>query len=197
MPRCSLASPDLQPPPSSPTYPIGPGDILQVSIYAGGEKQEDFTAEISPQGMMTSPLLGELTIGGLTAFEITQKMTKILERDFFVKPQVLVIVKESGRKIYVMGEIKKPGAYSVQNGLTALNACILAGGFTDFASPGRAKVTRLENGTTRTIEINLGKVQEGKMEDLVLQAGDRIDVPQRCLMSALRCRHVEGGKGRM
>lgn len=163
----------------TPSYPIGPGDILQISIHAGGEKQEDFTAGVSPAGTMTSPLIGAVEVAGLTPFEVAGKMTEMLTRDFFVSPQVLVSVKEYGRKIYVIGEIKTPGAYAIQEGLTALNACILAGGFTQFAAPNRAKVTRIENGIQKIITINLLKVQEGKENDLVLQTGDRIDVPQR------------------
>lgn len=161
------------------SYPIGPGDILQVLVYAGGEKQEDFTVAVSPRGTMISPLIGEVEVGGLTAFEVAGKMTGILSRDFFVNPQVLVSVKEYGKKVYISGEVNRPGAYSIQEGLTALNACILAGGFTEYASPGRAQVTRIENGRPRIIQMDLIKVQRGETEDLILQAGDRIDIPQR------------------
>ena len=162
----------------TPSYPIGPGDVLQVAIYAGGEKQEDFSVNVSPAGTMASPLIGTVEVQGLTASEIAGKITHILGRDFFVNPQVLVSVKEYGRKIYVMGEVKKPGAYAIQEGLTVLNACILAGGFTEYASPRRVKLTRIENGNQKIIEVNLIKVQEGREADLVLQTGDRVDVPQ-------------------
>jgi polysaccharide export outer membrane protein len=164
---------------SSQPHPVGPGDIIQVYIYAGGEKQEDFIAEISPQGTMNSPLIGELAVGGLTTFEVTSKMRDVLKQAFFVNPQVLINVKEYGKKVYVLGEVKQPGAYSIQEGLTTLNACILAGGFTDYAALGRARVTRQENGKALVININLAKVQEGRADDLVLQGGDRIEVPPR------------------
>ena len=160
-------------------YPIGPGDILQVLIYAGGEKQEDFTVVISSRGIMVSPLIGEVEVGKLTAFELAERMTQTLARDFFVNPQVLVSVKEYGRKIYVLGEVKKPGAYSYREGLTALNACVLAGGFTEYALPGRVKVTRLVNDKPKVFTVNLMKVQSGKEEDILLEAGDRIAVPER------------------
>jgi protein involved in polysaccharide export with SLBB domain len=160
-------------------YRVGPGDIIHVMIYAGGDKQEDFTAEISPTGTMSSPLIGAVEVRGLTPSAVAERMTEILARDFFVNPQVLVSVKEYGRKIYVMGEVRRPGAFNIQEGLTALNACILAGGFTEYAWPGRAKVSRMENGKQKVLEIDLGKVQEGKAEDLVLHTGDRIYIPQR------------------
>ena len=171
--------PNQSPPNKLQSYPIGPGDILQVTIFAGGDKQEDFIAGVSAKGTMVSPLIGEVELGGLTASEAAGKITGILARDFFINPQVLVTLKESGKKVYISGEVRKPGAYSIQEGLTAMNACILAGGFTEYASAGRVEVTRMENGKQKIIQINLDKVQAGKAEDLALQAGDRIRVPQR------------------
>ena len=166
--------------PAAPqVYPIGPGDVLEVSIHAGGVKQEEFTAEVSPKGALVSPLIGEVQVGGLTAHEAAGRLTALLGRDFFVNPQVLVAIKESARKVYVIGEVKKPGVYPIQEGLTALNACILAGGFSDYAAPNRARITRLSDDRPRVIELDLTRVQEGKADDVILAAGDRIDIPQR------------------
>ncbi|MEO1860215.1 MAG: polysaccharide biosynthesis/export family protein [Verrucomicrobiales bacterium] len=162
-----------------PAYTISSGDVLHISIFAGGEKQEDFMTDVSPQGMMTSPLIGDIHVAGLTVSTVAGMMTELFERDFFVNPKVWVKVKEFSKEVYVMGEVQSPGGYKFHEGLTVLNACILAGGFTDYAMPNRVKVTRSSDGVINTIEINLLEVQQGKASDLVLAAGDRIDVPQR------------------
>jgi polysaccharide export outer membrane protein len=81
-------------------------------------------------------------------------------------------------KIYVLGKVEKPGIYDFQDGLTALDACILAGGFAKYAAPNRATVTRRENGEEEIIKINLNKVRKGQKEDMVLQPGDRLYVPK-------------------
>ncbi len=81
-------------------------------------------------------------------------------------------------KIYVDGEVKKPGLYDFRPGMTAMNACILAGGFDRFAAPNRAKIIRQDNGATETIEVNLKDVREGKAPDPLLQPGDRIHIPE-------------------
>ena len=159
--------------------PVAAGDVLDVQIYAGGEKQEEFTAEVTRTGTITSPLIGEVNVSGLKTTEIADKLTQMLAKDFFVDPQVLVSLKESSGKIYVSGEVKRPGVYDLKEGLKAFNACILAGGFTNYAALGKVRITRTENGRARTIELDLAKVQKGKKEDLVLQSGDRIDVPPR------------------
>lgn len=84
-------------------------------------------------------------------------------------------------KIYVGGQIKKPGLYDYQPGLTALNVCIMAGGFAKFAAPNRTKIIRKENGEQTVIEIDLDDVKEGKAPDVELKPGDRIHVPETWL----------------
>jgi polysaccharide export outer membrane protein len=83
--------------------------------------------------------------------------------------------------ICVMGEVNSPGVYPMKRGLTAMTACLLAGGFTDFAAPNRAKLMRVEKGQQKTIKINLKKVMEGKERDVPVKAGDRIYVPESWL----------------
>ena len=160
-------------------YHLGPGDLLQITVYAGGEKQVDFTGHISALGTITSPLLGEIKVAGFTTYEVERSMRDSLAQDFFVDPQVMVSVKEYGGLVFVMGAVKRPGAYGLQERMTVLGACLLAEGFTDFASPRRVKVTRVMNGQQKTFEIDLIKVRQGKKDDLPLMRGDRIDVPRR------------------
>lgn len=163
----------------SPSYQVGPGDVLQIALYAGGEKQEEFTATVSALSTITSPLLGEIAVGGLTTHEIARKLTELLARDYFVDPQVLVSVKEYGGQVYVMGAVRTPGAYGYQQGLTALRACLLAGGFTDFASLKRVRLTRVVGGRPKSSTVDLDRVSKGKAEDPLLMKGDRLDVPRR------------------
>lgn len=160
-------------------YVLGPGDLLSITVYAGGEKQVDFTGYVSALGTVTSPLLGEIKVAGLTTYELERAMRDTLAKDFYVDPQVMVTVKEYGGQVFIMGEVRKPGAYGLQERMTVLGACLLAEGFTDFAAPGRCKVTRMVNGQQKRFKIDLVKVREGKKDDMPLQRGDRIEVPRR------------------
>lgn len=81
-------------------------------------------------------------------------------------------------KIYVEGEVVNPGIYDYQLGMTALSACIYAGGFTKFAAPNRAKIIRQKGDKVEVIKINLNRVQSGKEKDIELQPGDRIHIPE-------------------
>lgn len=163
----------------SPSYQVGTGDVLQVTFYAGGEKQDDFTSTVSSLGIITSPLLGDLRVVGMTTGEIADTMTTLLSKKFFVNPQVLVNVKEYAGQVLVMGAVRQPGAYGFQAGLTALKACLIAGGFTEYATPNKVKITRVAGGHSTTLSVNLDKVSKGKANDPELLKGDRIDVGRR------------------
>ncbi|MDM8541613.1 polysaccharide biosynthesis/export family protein [Desulfococcaceae bacterium HSG9] len=82
--------------------------------------------------------------------------------------------------VYLEGEVEKWGVYKYTPGLTALNLCIMAGGFTDFAAPNRTKIfrKRKETGEIIIIKINLDDVRTGKTLDIELKPGDRISVPE-------------------
>jgi len=177
----SLATDSLAslPAAESVAYQVGTGDVLQISFYAGGDKQDDFTSTVSSQGQITSPLLGALKVAGMTPAEIADTMTVLLSKSFFVKPQVLVSVKEYAGQVLVMGAVRLPGSYGFQAGLTALKACLLAGGFTEYATPAKVKITRVVDGRSATINVNLDKASKGKAIDPALLKGDRIDVGRR------------------
>ena len=83
--------------------------------------------------------------------------------------------------VYVGGEVKNPGVYPFQAGMTALNACIMAGGFDKFAAPNRAKIIRKDGDEKKIIKLNLDDVKKGKSEDVELKPGDMINIPETWL----------------
>lgn len=179
MPSCLLP---LASPVSSEVegYRLRPDDIIKISIFARGEIQTEVEITVSSEGFITCPFLGNIKAEGLTISQLVEKIREPLARDYFVEPQVFISMKESKSpewNVYVMGKVKKPGAYEFKHGLTALDACILAGGFEKFAAPNRATITRRENGKNKVIKINLDEVKDGKKKDIPLRPGDRINIP--------------------
>lgn len=84
-------------------------------------------------------------------------------------------------KIYLEGEVKRPGIYDYQPGITALNACIMAGGFSAFAAPNRTRIIRKKDNDIEIIKINLNHVKKGEIPDIKLKPGDRIHIPETWL----------------
>jgi len=158
---------------------VDPGDVLQIEVYAGGEKQHDFSVTVSAEHTIMCPLIGRLEIDSTGTSGIGARLRELFARDYYVDPQVLVSVKEHYAKIYVLGEVKHPGLYPLRDGPTLLSACALAGGFTDFAAPQHVRIARSENGRIRFIKVDVAKAKHGKSDDVRLQDGDRLEIPQR------------------
>src|SRR5262249_19791661 len=97
----------------------------------------------------------------------------------FVDPQVLVSVHDYGGQVWVVGAVKSPGPYPFSEGLTALKACLLAGGFTGFAFLKEGKGTPPLHRPPKAVAVDLTRVMQGKADDPPLLRSDRIEVPQR------------------
>ena len=267
-------------------YRIGPRDVLTLTIYAGGEQQQATRLTVSSQGMISVPFIGPLRAQGLTIPQLEKLVKKPLAANFFVNPEINIVVSEyhslqyyisgavgspglyetkseatlmeliakaggassnrgniayilhqstnhvesekenhslfsdkdplkidlkklldkgdmtqnivlrsgdvvyiplqaslnlSESKIYVEGEVKSPGVYDYQEGLTALNACIMAGGFSKFAAPNRTRIIRQNGEKQIIIKINLNDVKKGKIQDTEIKPGDRIHIPETWL----------------
>ena len=159
---------------------LSPGAVLDISVYASGKKELDFTATVQQDSTIMAPLVGTMKVTGLDATKVSARLQRLYDKNFFVNPQVLVNVKEYGGRVLVSGEVRQPGIYPVGQGLTVLSATVLAGGFTDFASLGKAKIVRpVKNGRTEVVKVDLGKILKGEVPDLALRDGDRVDVPRR------------------
>jgi len=165
---------------------IGPQDVLTMSIYAGGEKQQEVDLTVSDEEIINAPFIGSIKAGGLTISELEALITRSLKEDYFIDPQVHIQSKEGGYKslkfsVSIEGRVKKPGVYDYQRGITALNTCIMAGGFDKFAAPNRATIIRKGNGTQSVIKINLNDVKDGKIPDIELKPGDIVLIPESWL----------------
>jgi protein involved in polysaccharide export with SLBB domain len=145
-------------------HKIEAGDLLEISVY----ENPDLTTEvrIPNDGYIPFPLLGNIPVTGMTVLELDSMITRDLEERYIYNPLVTVVVKEyKHRNIYVTGEVKKPGGYPYETGLTVRKAISLAGGFTEKAAKGKITVTRIINGYERSFPIELDdEIQE---EDII------------------------------
>ena len=162
-------------------YRVGGGDVLDIAVFAGGEPQEHTTGAVAPDGSVTCPLVGALHAAGRTVTDIAADLRARLARDYYRDPRVVVVVREFGATVSVSGEVRHPGVFRLNAARTALGACVLAGGFTDFASARGARLVRVRDGKLETLRLDLARVSQGRSEDVPLEAGDRIDIPRRML----------------
>ena len=170
-----------QPKPEEPAlaralgYQIGPEDVLHVAVW----KNEALTrtVPVRPDGMISLPLLNDVPAAGLTPLELRDKLAKRLA-EYVPQPEVSVIVTEvRSFKVSVMGQVGKPGRYSLGSWATVADVLALGGGLTPFAAPSRITVMRGEGRTVRKIPFNYDKLATGEQANFYVRPGDVVLVP--------------------
>jgi len=170
----------------------GPTTLLELFGKAGGVTRERANVAFVLRGSMgeikndkdVEQLVQQkeaiqVNLRELLDQRMTEKNIRVEANDVvYVQPATYSDV--TSYKISVLGKVEKPGVYDFQEGLTALDACTMAGGFSKYAAPSRTVITRRDSAEQR-ITINLDKVRKGKEKDIILKPGDRIYVPESWL----------------
>ena len=162
---------------------LGPEDVLDIVVWKNDDLSQKAVV-VRPDGMISMPLIGEITAGGLTANQLASQIASRL-KEFKERPAVTVSVKEvNSYYVYVLGEVGKPGKYQLKSHATVLQAVAVANGFTVYAAKNKMKVLRQmqgEDGKTREIRIPARYDElvsgSGEIGDFVLKTGDVIVVP--------------------
>lgn len=161
-------------------YLIGAEDVLEVLVW----KNPDLSRQVNvlPDGMISLPLIGDIKAAGLT----TEALRKVIVERIKVYQEnavVSIIVKDvNSYKIYVLGEVSRPGTYTLKAKTTLLQAIALVGGFTQFASKDNISILRERTGKGRRAEKLTFSLKEivkdaSPEKNPVLIAGDTIFVP--------------------
>lgn len=158
-------------------YVLGAEDVIEVSVYQAPELSR--TIPIRPDGRISLPLVGEVIASGLTARELGAKLERRLGA-YVQDARVTVIVTEvHAPRIYVLGEVVRPGAYPVRGRMDLLQAIALAGGLGDFANPRRiVLIRRTKDGEIRRV-LNYSRLvsASSSASPPVVLPGDTIYVP--------------------
>jgi polysaccharide export outer membrane protein len=168
-------------------YVLGAEDVVKITIWGQGGISERFTIE--GDGTFTFPILGRVTAGGLTPKQLQGELINRLRDGYFNDPRVTVVVEEyRSQHIFVIGEVKNPGAYPVSRPLTLIEALALAGSTTSNAgsvalirrrsdgAASRNPMIQTGSGITE-IRVDLTAIQQGILsENPILRDGDTIAV---------------------
>jgi polysaccharide biosynthesis/export protein len=158
-------------------YKIGAQDVLRIDVWK--EPEISRTAPVRPDGRISLPLVNDVQAAGLTAAQLAAVIADGL-RKYITNPQVTVGVTEiNSRRVYVTGEVTRPGAFPLLPNMTVLQALSSSGGFSQFAKLKNIYVLRTEDGKQVKHPFNYKEVVSGKKPELniPLQPGDVIVVP--------------------
>src|SRR5438045_3762203 len=162
---------------AGPEYVIGPDDVLDVSVWK--EPELTRTLQVRPDGKISMPLLNDVQAAGFTANQLSQSIGEKLKK-YLTAPQVTIILTQvNSQRVYVIGEVTRPGAYPVLPGMTILQAISSAGGLTQFANGKKIFLRRNENNNQAKNPFSYKDVLDGRRveENLPVKAGDTIVVP--------------------
>lgn len=164
-------------------YRINPGDELEISVW--GDERLQRSVRVLPDGTFAFPLVGQISAVGRLPSELERIITSGLQPQYRGPvPQVTVSVKSpTGFQFSVIGKVRSPGTFTPGRYVNALEALGIAGGPTEFADVGNARIIRKSGQQIQTIRVRLSDVLRGNTGSLTpsdlpqIQSGDTLVVP--------------------
>ena len=176
-PALEPTSPSVRSEPGIPASTLGHGDVFEVRVFQEPDLSGAF--RVPPDGAVDFPLCGRVTVGGLTAGGAADAITSCLKPRYLKSPQVSVFIKEfNSKKVFVFGEVNKPGTFQYEDGMSVVQAVTLAGGFTRVAAKNSCTVTRVIDGSEKRIKVPVEDIGAGRAPLFVLLPGDILFVPE-------------------
>jgi polysaccharide export outer membrane protein len=158
-------------------YQVNPGDILDISIW----KEEDLQKQVMvrPDGFFSFPLAGDIKAEGRSVEAIRSDLSNRIAR-YIPDPSVSISIMEArGSRVYVIGQVNRPGEFPISRYVDVVQALSMAGGTTPFAQLDNIKILRREGSTQQAIPFAYGDIASGKrlQQNIVLRPGDTVLVP--------------------
>ncbi len=163
--------------PPDQSYKVLPGDMLQISVWGEENLQEEVL--VRPDGAFSFPLCGDISARNRSVIELQEEITKRLRR-YISDPVVTVSVAQVlGNKVYVIGQVTRPGVFVVNPQVDVLQALSMAGGTTPFASLNDIKILRRTGDRQQALQFRYNEVVKGRNleQNVILQSGDVVVVP--------------------
>jgi protein involved in polysaccharide export with SLBB domain len=160
--------------PIGPDYVLGTGDGLTINLWGG--ISQNFARVIDREGKIALPEAGSLEVAGLTLQQARSSIESALKRQYHNAQVDVTIARLRTVRVYVVGDVQRPGAYDVSSLSTPLNAIYQAGGPT---SVGSLRIVRHYRGQQLIREVDLYSflLNGVRMDDERLQAGDTLLIP--------------------
>jgi polysaccharide biosynthesis/export protein len=154
-------------PAANAPYTLDSGDRVRVFVY--GQPNLSHIYPVDAAGAIAVPLIGSVNARGLTTVGLGQNIAARLGGSFVKDPQVAVELALA-RPFYILGEVRSPGPYAFEPGLTLEAAVAVAGGFSPRASQRGARLTRRVHGVPNEIRAAMNEA---------IRPGDTITIEER------------------
>jgi polysaccharide export outer membrane protein len=158
-------------------YAVKPGDVLEISVWKEPDLQR--TVLVRPDGAFSFPLVGEIDARGKSVSELNKLVAERLGKYIADAVVTVSLTEVKGNKIFVIGQVNKPGEFIVNPSVNVMQALSMAGGVTAFAATNDIKILRRSGTTQQALPFQYGDVVRGKSlnQNVELLSGDIVVVP--------------------
>lgn len=165
-------------------YRVGPNDLLEIEVLNLDNGKR--TVRVNAAGYITLPLIGAVTVAGLTQQQVEEHVGSLYGEKYLQNPQVSVFIREfTTQRITIDGAVSRPGIYPIVGQMTLLRALALAGGFGQIANSTQVKIFRQGGqGERQVATFDVERIRAGEHEDPPIR-GDDLIVVQRDATRAL------------
>ncbi len=160
-----------------PGYVIGTDDVLSIVYWKDKDMSAD--AQVRPDGRIALPLINEVVAAGLTPDQLREKLTEESKK-YMEDANITVVVRQiNSRRVFITGEVNKPGPYPLTAATSVMQLIAMAGGLREYADSKKIIIMRTDQGKTTSLRFNYRDVTSGKnlQQNVALQPGDTVVVP--------------------
>lgn len=158
-------------------YAVQPGDVLEISVW----KEPDLLRQVlvRPDGAFSFPLVGEVDSRGKSVADLNKIVSDRLMRYISGAVVTIAVQEIKGNKIFVIGQVNRPGEFIVNPSVNVMQALSMAGGMTTFASVNDIVVLRGQGKAQTATPFRYGEVSRGRSlgQNIQLVSGDIVVVP--------------------
>jgi polysaccharide export outer membrane protein len=137
---------------SKPNNSLAPGD--EIIVIFSGAPELNTKQKIQPNGKVSLPTIGEVAAAGKSVSSLQQQLTSLYQ-PHLQDSRVVISVAGIAAGVYVSGAVQRPGKIPLDRSMTALEAVMEAGGFTQLANPSQVFIVRVQGGKSRQYVLNL------------------------------------------
>ena len=178
--RAPVPPPAVKAAAAAPDYVIGPDDVLRIDFWRDKDLSSDVV--VRPDGKISLQLINDVQASGLTPEQLRLAVTAAASR-FVEDPTVTVVVKQiNSRKVFIVGQVSKPGPYPLGGPMTLVQLIAMAGGLNEFADRENIVIVRAErrpDGEPVSVRVNYDDLMKRKnlKQNIELKPGDTVMVP--------------------
>ena len=156
---------------------IGTDDLLSIVYWKDKDMSAD--AKVRPDGRIALPLINEVQAAGLTPEQLHKKLTEESKK-YMEDANITVVVRQiNSRKVFITGEVNKPGPYPLTVPTSVVQLIAMAGGLREYANSKKIVIMRTDKGQPVSLPFNYPAVTSGKnlKQNVELKPGDTVVVP--------------------